>query len=882
MADINFTDGGGNSQTLPQWATEATLNRLVEALIGKTEKSTESLTKALNKLTDVRIPELDETLDEFKEELEDVTDVLDDISQSSLNYQTVMAKAGGLFGSAIDKIVGLSLVALGTATTLITTKFDQLGNTFNSLSQSGLALEGSTAMNVAAFNELGMSTEKASRFMLENAQAVRVLGQNATPGLVDAFLQLTNNGIDLGMSLQDTIGMFGDELALRTQLLNIGALDINQRRQMASDIGNLSRQQLAYSKALGISTTVQREFVESVLGNNQMFMASTLRFSDSMNSRVLPEIQSFLSGMRAMGGDAGGELSAAILEAASMGAIGFSDAAFGFITVLPQLSGAMQDVISGFEDGSLNGMTATMAFVNELGNLTEYEKQRVFLLARAGDQNAQVMAKAIKQFEQATQNAQKVGYELENVQKGFNAFNTVIDKIKGTFSSFFNMFMDGFGSAVGDVTNIMSDLTKQINNLLSVLFATLFGVSREGKTVKEVFKEVGQEVGRRFNSAIVYASSYLEAFVEATEGMSFGEIMSNVGDSLGVAIRDLIPWGTIGKYLMLGIGAVTFTAIATGILAGITKAFASKVVTNALAGGTSTVAGTAATAATGGGGAAAGGGIAAGMKAMGPAMKSMAAGFRAFATPQVALGVAVVTLAIMGLAKALSFLAPLVESIGKAIKSVFEGVTKVIEGVGNAIAKVVEAFSGGKVARINAEADAMKSKTQAVTAAVKDLAGAGISYEQMSGLAMGIDELGTSLGVFATEMTPGIIDSLRAGFGNLLGLDSPIQNVINMSERSDPNKIMELAKATMAMNSAMKGATSKLEGSNQNISNNTYSTDSNQYYNEQQLISSQDSSINVLKDQLKVLISGFDNMRTDTKSLDDRVRKIAQKIKASE
>ena len=811
MADFTFTDGGGTQHTVPVWATEATLNRLVEKLVGKQEKDTKELVENLKKLTNVTIPELDEGIEDFNEQLEENTRTLKDFEEAAGGMQSLLGKIGRVLFTGVDKFIGLTLVGLTTVAGTTILKINQLGQTFNSLSQTGLALQGSTAANIAQFNELGMSTENASKFMLNNAQTLRVLGQKTTPAVINSFLRLSDQGNNLGLSLEDAIGFYSDELALRNQLFNLGNLSTSQLVRQNQAIQKLGSEQVMYSKALGVSTDAQREFTESVLANNQMFMASTLRFSDAMNAQVLPELQSFLSGMRALGGEAGGEIAAAVLEAASMGAVGFSDAAFGFITVLPSLSDNMQDVIKGFENGTLTGRDAVMSFSQELGNLTEYEKNRVFLLARAGDQNAQMMAKAIKQFEQANNRALEMGYELENVQKGFNAFNTVMDKIRGTFSSFFNNFMDGFGQTTDDVAGLMKELGNNMTNFLKQFFGLMFGVNTQGREAIEVFKDVGRVVGEKFNKAIVKATSFIKGMIDGMEGLSFSQVVTNIGESFMEGVNNLIPWKAMGDLLVKGLLIILGAAAIKGLVKGAAMRFAS--------GGAAAAAGGAARTAGGGigmGAAKAGSGIGTGLQGIGRGMAGLAAG---------SAGIPVLlalTVAIMGIGVALRLAAPAIEAFGKAIKSVFEGIAAVIESVGSAIAKVINAFKGDEVGKIKAEAEATKMTTEATTAAIKELDG--ISPDHITGLAGGITAMADAFAVFSSQMTPGVLGSMKQGFANLLGAESPVTAMMRLASNANPDEIMSLAKATMALNAANKGDT-KLDPSISNINNNTYNTD---------------------------------------------------------
>jgi hypothetical protein len=847
MADITFEDGGGNQRVVPEWATESTLQRLVTALTGKQSKEQQ-------KKTEQAFRDLSDGLGDLGDNLEQAGKAFKNSSEQ------VGDRAGEFIGKVVDKTVGVALLTLGTAAAVTTASLTRLGTSLNTLSQSGLALSGNTIQQIASLNELGLSTDDVTKLMLENSQAFRSLGSTSTNQVIRSFLEITRQGNDLGMSLEDSIEFLGDELTLRTQLLNLGALDIKQRGRMSADIVQLGKDQLAFSKALGVSTSIQREFSQSVIGNNQMLMANMIRTSSESRAQLFTGLQGFLSGMRAMGGEVGGEIAEAVLEAASMGAIGFSDAAFGFITVLPQLSDNMQSVISAFNSGMINGEQAAMAITNELGNLSDAEKNRVFLLARAGDEQAKAMASAITQFEQSADRMKKQGNTLEGVQRGFQVFQAILDKIKGQFSAAFNSFIQGFGSVFTsseDFDNMLKDITNSFQPVIKELFGLNVASGKTSQQLKDLGKGFGDKLLPRIQGfanwmadTIVFLKGYFSQF----EGMGIGEIIMSMLKDAGSKIMEGITYA---------LGQVPWFKVAMYIAAGITTAFAAIKLGTMLGGAIGGLFGM-------GGGAVGGAGAAAGMKAM-------AGGLAAFANPAVALGLGAITLAVIGLAGAFSLaslgfeafgkmmksildgVAPVVESFGVAIKSVFEGIGSVIESVGtsisgivNSIGNVIEKYGEMKVGRINAEADAMVKTTEATTAAIQDLSS--LDPQNIMGLATGIDAMGVALESFAGTMTPGFLDTLGQGFASLIGADSPVQAVIQLSNEADPVKIMEVAKATMATNAANAGATELDPSLSQNSTDNSSQTNT---YNTTNNNSTSDTNIDVLE-TLNVLASQND------------------------
>ena len=824
MATITYTDNG-EQRTVPMWATEATLLKLLDSMkgggagagggSGDPKKDAKSLKELLGSIQDLNdgFEEMAEDVEEggkkVKEAAEDIEDGMDKLGFS---FERIIGGGLAKVGGAVDFLVGGSLLILSTAFAALSAKLIQTGNNFATLSQSGLALEGSTALNIAQFNQLGMSTEQAVEAMTNNSQVLRVMGQSVVPGVVDEFLTLTNQGQDLGLALGDATELALDELSMRTKLMNLGSLDENQRKVAINRIQEVNRNQLQYSKALGVSTDVMRDFADQVLGGNEMLMASLITTSDTTRAETIAGLQDFVSGLRAMGGEAGGEIAAAVVEAASMGAVGFSDAAFGFITVLPQLSDNFQGVIDDFNNGLIDGKGAAMAITAELGNLSQAEKDRVFLLARAGDEQAKKMANAITQFEQSADRMKDQGVEIEGVQRGMQAFNAVISKIKGMFSSTFNQFIQGFGEGAGDLSDFMSKVSNAFMPIVYQLTGLEAGVGDTSKSVIEFGKEMAEGLVdkiQKFANWIAGIIEWLQGYFNNLAATDFKgkvmEVLGDIGSAFMDGIKNLIPWGEIAK--VIGVAA------AAAITAGIIKAYATAKISNMVGG----------VGAPGGG---MPGGAGAKMKGMGRGLKGLAVGMRAFANPMVIAGVAVVVAAIMGIGFALKLAAPGIEAFGKAIKSVFEGIGAVVESVGVAIAKVVEAVGKNKVAKINAKAEAMVKTTKATTEAIKELSH--LDPTHVMGMAEGIDLLGESLGTFTANMTPGYFQSMKGAFANLIGQESPIQAVMTLSKEADPVKIMDLAKATIAANAASAGATEMPDlsgpdgGTTNNTTNNTY------------------------------------------------------------
>ena len=183
-----------------------------------------------------------------------------------------------------------------------------------------------------------MSLVGATDFTLNTAQAMQALGGDAVSKMLGRFDALNASGADFGLTLQDNIKLFEEELVIATRLGNIGRLSEKQQQSLATSMTKLIETQIAYSGALGESVDVVRTFTLSLLNNASDFQSRLLLTNEATRQEMLKGAQEFVSVLRATGGTLGGELAAAALEAASFGAIGFSDSAKRFITVLPGLS----------------------------------------------------------------------------------------------------------------------------------------------------------------------------------------------------------------------------------------------------------------------------------------------------------------------------------------------------------------------------------------------------------------------------------------------------------------------------------------------------------------------------------------------------------------
>ena len=357
---------------------------------------------------------------------------------------------------------------------------------------------------------------------------------------------------ELGMSLEDSMGVFSESLKSRQMLMNVGNAD---QGRMNKQIQKSTKMQMAYATAIGVSTEEMSAFVESLTRNNGLLTSSLLRFDDTLRGDVIAGIEVFASGLAGMGGQAGQDIASAFLEAGTAGAIGMSQAATGFVTALPSLAGPMNEFANAMKDGTLTqeqSKDMVNSLTGQLGNLSAGEKDRIYQMARIGDESAKTMANAIAQFEQSEDKLKEVNekfgtaFNMDAVQKGTNQFNKMMTNISGGASNaFYSLFADPeimkvieegmaeifamFGMGVDDLAGSAMDAGGMVKSMVPAVKSFVGFIVDIGKSVAGFFAKFktdeGFDFGAMFSGIIGKAKSAL-----------FTAILTFVGVWLGATV----------------------------------------------------------------------------------------------------------------------------------------------------------------------------------------------------------------------------------------------------------------------------------------------------------------------------------------------------------
>ena len=549
----------GQALTFPDWASEATAEQMLDILktmakqSGASQKdqakATDSARRVLNEIkkgnesagqSDDEQKKRDEKLlKETKEFGKDIREVGKSLEQYKMDKEFDASFLGSLkqsfesegenvgraiFVTAEHMYKGAAYIAGAVKTYGLALGQSILGagDSLNDLSKVGVGFNG-TYQGMAESAGLGVS--QLAGLTGSFAGAADLIGKNskvvATQGF-EKFSATMKNAADiseeLGMSLEDSLGTFGDALNRRQQFMNVG--NINQGR-MNSQIAKTTKMQMAYATAIGVSTEEMQAFVDSLVKDNGLLSASLLRFNDAVRNDVVAGIEVFASGMAAMGGQAGQDIASAFLDAGTAGAIGMSEAAIGFTRALPSLQGPMNEFAQAMKDGTLTqeqSKDMVNTLTSELGNLSAGEKNRIFQMAKIGDESARTMANAITQFEQSEDKLKEVNkkfgtaFDMDTVQTGTNNFNKVMANVTGGVSNaFYSMFANPevmkvieegmadifeiFGFGVDDVGTAAMNSADMVKDMIPAIKTFVQGVVDLGKDIASFFKDAFDEGG---------------------------------------------------------------------------------------------------------------------------------------------------------------------------------------------------------------------------------------------------------------------------------------------------------------------------------------------------------------------------------------------------
>lgn len=577
----------GQNYRFPDWVTETTglqMRDLLKDLAKRAGASNAHLDRLLKsheeavqeladgnkdgKKTDDEQKKRDEKL---ARKIDDMVDGLDDVRAATEKIELEVPKSFrdkladsleadgevilGSLGGVAEKLVKVGGVmggALLGGAGYVGNKLMEAGDTVNGLVKSGIGFNqtfasvGGTATTATAqLGALGLGFSEAAELMKANSNVIATQGFKR----FDSTMKFAaDTSEELGMSFSDSMETFAEALSTRQRLLDLSG--VNQTR-LNSQIAKTTKIQTVYATALGESVDEIQAFVDGLLFNNGTLTASILRFSNTVRSDLVAGLEVFAGGLRAMGGKSGEDIAEAFLEAGAKGAIGLSDSAIGLVTALPNLAGPMNEFISGIQNGTLSQDQANemvQGLTSNLGNLSSTEKERIRLLARAGDESAQMLANSIAQFEQSEKKLEDINKQLgiplnmDLVQKGRNEFAKVLAQAGGMVeSTFFTLFADP------GVTKALMDGVKEIMGVFGIATDDMSGLRDNAKEFAKNLAEKAIPIIKSVAASLKEFAEYLrDTFQEGGISGVIGDLMSKAAGAVVKALfKGLLIFGTM-------------------------------------------------------------------------------------------------------------------------------------------------------------------------------------------------------------------------------------------------------------------------------------------------------------------------------------------------
>ena len=577
----------GQNYRFPDWVTETTglqmrdlLKELakkagvdeanLKAILSAQQAAVEEL-KDQNKEDNKRGEDQTKRDEKLARKIDDMVDGLDDVRAATENIDIEVPKSFrdkladsleadgevilGSLGGVAEKLVKVGGVmggALLGGAGYVGSKLMEAGDTVNGLVKNGIGFNqtfasvGGTATTATAqLGALGLGFSEAAELMKRNSNVIATQGFKR----FDSTMKFAaDTSEELGMSFSDSIETFAEALSTRQRFLDLGG--VNQTR-LNSQIAKTTKIQTVYATALGESVDEIQKFVDDLLYNNGTLTASILRFSNTVRSDLVAGLEVFAGGLKAMGGKSGENIADAFVEAGAKGAIGLSDAAIGLVTALPNLAGPMNEFISGVQNGTLSQDQANdmvQGLTSNLGNLSSTEKERIRLLARAGDESAQMLSQSIAQFEQSEKKLEDINKQLgvplnmDLVQKGRNEFAKVLAQAGGMVeSTFFTLF------AEPGVTKALMDGVKEIMGVFGIATDDMSGLRDNAKEFAKNLAEKAIPIIKSVAASLKEFAEYLkETFNEGGISGVIGDLMSKAAGAVVKALfKGLLIFGTM-------------------------------------------------------------------------------------------------------------------------------------------------------------------------------------------------------------------------------------------------------------------------------------------------------------------------------------------------
>ena len=526
---ITLTEiGGNNSQFkvdgIPDFITEKTAAQLVKVLnqLGGSGSTSKGTTSTINNTGKGKgtFEDVKRTANEFannlKNENKERKGIIDNLRierGAQIDAHKRRVSLARSFTSLSSALGTAGFVLLRTAANYAGEAMMKYVGTIEASIQAGtgFALSVNNFGNTLATRATGMGMSFDELAGVLNAfSGVTVLGAGKFTDLIGSAVSFDSELIKLGFSAAEAAELVGRETQFRVN--QIGVIDVGSKT-IRDSLLDASSRAVKFSQVLGMSTNEFIALRHSAVSQGEA-MVGLARGTEEFRAKQLDTVERFADEFIKVGGEAGAQIAAAFIDGATKGALGFSDAAVGIVRALPGMNREFQNLRMGLLTGELNEAEMQKRLNDLLGNQSEATRQRLFILARAGDESAAKLIEFGNNFKKAQTSITLFGITAEKLAeeqiKNFSQFRRGVDAVRNAFGNFLiNLFSS---------EKAIDGMNKAIMNVINALIpgsVTVDGFSKSLKVNAEKIKVAAEEFGAKFGNMAIRMSEYIERFISS-------------------------------------------------------------------------------------------------------------------------------------------------------------------------------------------------------------------------------------------------------------------------------------------------------------------------------------------------------------------------------
>ena len=385
--------------------------------------------------------------------------------QSMFNRKAAVS-LGRSFGALSSALGTAGFVLLRTAASYAGEAMMKYVGTMEASIQAGTGF----ALNVNGFaNRLASeATGMALSFdelagVFNTFSGVTALSAERFGGLIKTVTDVNSPLIEFGYTAAEAAELIGRETEFRIN--QIGAIDVGTKT-FENTMKVQAERAIEFSQVLGQSVNEFIALRHAALNSGDALIGLA-KGSKEARQMQLNTMTEFADEMIKMGGEAGSQIASAFIDAAGKGALGFSDAAVGIVRALPGMNKEFQNLRMGLLTGELDAAGMQERMGKLLSDQSEATRQRLFILARAGDESAAQLIQFTNNFERAEKSITLFGLTAKDLTKEqvqeFSKFRRGIDAVRNQFGNFLVTLFSNEHAMKG-MNTALSNLLKHYNS----------------------------------------------------------------------------------------------------------------------------------------------------------------------------------------------------------------------------------------------------------------------------------------------------------------------------------------------------------------------------------------------------------------------------------